>query len=158
FPTLGDAVDDWTARGAALGFVVKRANHAFVVKSSRRQPQSETGSSAASDETMQELRHRQLGHPVATVRGTLDDSLATHAVQLQATGRLRVALDIRHIPVEPVGTRIHAVSLARALAERPEIELTLLVRQPAHAEGMRGRVVTEDQWADDVAVIHKPGQ
>ncbi len=36
--------------------------------------------------------------------------------------------------------------------------MTLLVVDPAQAEGMKGRVVTEDQWTDDVAVIHKPSQ
>ncbi len=44
----------------------------------------------------------------------------------------------------------------RAPSELPEIELTLLVRDPAQAAGLRGRVVTPENWADDVEVIHKP--
>ena len=43
-------------------------------------------------------------------------------------------------------------------AKIPEIELTLLVREPAQADGLKGRVVTPDQWQDDVEVIHKPAQ
>ena len=74
------------------------------------------------------------------------------------TGKLRVAFDIRHLPREQVGTRTYAVCLANALAELPEIDLTLLVRHPSQAKGLKGRVVTPEQWADDVAVIHRPAQ
>src|SRR5262249_6854112 len=70
----------------------------------------------------------------------------------------RVAYDLRHLPREQVGTRTYAVCLAQALADLPEIELTLLVRDPTRAQGLSGRVVTEEQWLDDVAVIHRPGQ
>ena len=81
-----------------------------------------------------------------------------HAVRVYSTGKLRVAYDIRHLPREQVGTRTYAVSLGRCLGEIPEIELTLLVKEPAQAAGMKGRVVTPDQWRDDVEVIHKPSQ
>ena len=46
----------------------------------------------------------------------------------------------------------------QALACLPEVELTLLVRDPAQASGMSGRVVTDEEWRDDVAVIHRPAQ
>jgi hypothetical protein len=45
--------------------------------------------------------------------------------------RLKVALDLRDLPAEQVGTRTYAVSLARALVKLPQIELTLLVRERA---------------------------
>ncbi len=32
------------------------------------------------------------------------------------------------------------------------------MREPAQADGLKGRVVTPDQWQDDVEVIHKPAQ
>ena len=48
--------------------------------------------------------------------------------------------------------------MAQCLGKIPEIELTLLVRDPSQAEGLPGRVVTPDQWRDDVEVIHKPAQ
>jgi glycosyltransferase involved in cell wall biosynthesis len=75
-----------------------------------------------------------------------------------APGKLRVALDLRDVPPEQVGTRTYAVNLARALLKLPEIDLTLLVQRPSQAKGMTGRVVTADAWADDVEVIHKPAQ
>ena len=59
---------------------------------------------------------------------------------------------------EQVGTRVYAVNLARALVKLPQVELTLLVEDPAQAKGMCGRVVTAAAWADDVDVIHKPAQ
>jgi glycosyltransferase involved in cell wall biosynthesis len=62
------------------------------------------------------------------------------------------------LPPEQVGTRTYAVNLARALAKLPEIDLTLLIQGPSQAKGMTGRVITVDAWADDVDVIHKPGQ
>jgi glycosyltransferase involved in cell wall biosynthesis len=81
-----------------------------------------------------------------------------HALRMATTGRLPVALDLRHLPREQVGTRTYAVSLARALAALPGIELTLLVRDRASADGLAGRIVTPQTWCDDVAVIHKPAQ
>ena len=89
---------------------------------------------------------------------TLHARLANHALRFEATGKLRVAYDIRHMPPENVGTRTYAVNLAKALAVLPDIDLTLLVRTPVQAEGLEGDVVTEQQWRDDVAVIHKPAQ
>ena len=72
--------------------------------------------------------------------------------------KLRVALDLRDLPAEQVGTRTYAVNLARELVKLPEVELTLLVQHPAQAKGMIGRIVTTERWADDVEVIHKPAQ
>ena len=73
-------------------------------------------------------------------------------------GKLPVALDLRDLPPEQVGTRTYAVNLARALVKLSEIDLTLLVQNRVQAKGMTGRVVTADAWADDVEVIHKPAQ
>lgn len=87
-----------------------------------------------------------------------DAGLPKEAARFEGLGKLRVALDLRDLPAEQVGTRTHAVNLARALCVLPEIELTLLVQNPAQAKGMAGRVVTAAAWADDVAVIHKPAQ
>jgi glycosyltransferase involved in cell wall biosynthesis len=80
------------------------------------------------------------------------------ADRVEAAGKLRVALDLRDLPREQVGTRTYAVNLARELGKLPELELTLLVRNPAQARGLKGRVVAAGEWADDVAVIHKPAQ
>jgi glycosyltransferase involved in cell wall biosynthesis len=150
------AVHDWVLRAQALGFVAKRANHAYVHRW-RPLPDGDAVSAPLDhSHALAELPH--LKHQFEMFCKTLDGHLAAHAVRLQATGKLRVAYDIRHLPREQVGTRTYAVSLARALAELPEIELTLLVRDPAQAHGLSGRVVTAHQWLDDVAVIHKPAQ
>src|SRR5262249_26924823 len=66
--------------------------------------------------------------------------------------------DIRHLTTALVGTRTYAVCLAQALARLPDIDLTLLVHEPAQAQGMSGRVVPETDWRNDVAVIHRPAQ
>ena len=78
--------------------------------------------------------------------------------RLGGLAKLKVALDLRDIPREQVGTRTYAVNLARELFKLPEIELTLLVEHLAQAKGLNGRIVTSASWADDVSVIHKPAQ
>jgi glycosyltransferase involved in cell wall biosynthesis len=91
-------------------------------------------------------------------RRTLESRLPAHAVHYTASSKLRVALDLRALPREEVGTRTYAVSLARALAGLTEVELTLLVRDPAQVRGLPGRVVRARHWRDDVEVIHRPAQ
>jgi glycosyltransferase involved in cell wall biosynthesis len=159
-PTLTSgrsAVDNWVLRAQTLGFVAKRANHAYV---QRWRPLSAGDAVAAPLEPTPAAAVEQphLQHQLVRFGGTLDGHLAAHAVQLQATGKLRVAYDLRVLPPQLIGSRTYAVSLAQALAGLPEIDLTLLVADPAQANGLKGRVVTEQQWQDDVAVIHKPFQ
>ena len=156
--SLEEAIKDWVWRASLLGFGAKRANHVYVHRcrlhgdsSVDRGPRGETppGGVAA---------NLALEHQIKRFQKSLDGRLATHAVRVQSTGKLRVAYDIRHLPHEQVGTRTYAVSLGPCLGENPEIELTLLVREPAQADGLKGRVVTSEQWRDDVEVIHKPAQ
>jgi glycosyltransferase involved in cell wall biosynthesis len=151
------AIDDWAMRAQALGFVAKRANRASVQP---RRPSPGGHVPAAAPEprpdASPDLPH--LRNQLDRFSKTLDGHLAAHALRLEQTRRVRVAYDIRHLPGELNGTRTYAVSLARALAALPEIDLTLLVAEAAQAVGLEGRVVTEGQWTDDVAVIHKPSQ
>ncbi len=88
----------------------------------------------------------------------LRTGLPGFAGRIEGVGKLKVALDLRDLPAEQVGTRTYAVNLARELCKLPELELTLLVQYPAQARGLQGRVVPAAAWADDVAVIHKPAQ
>ena len=97
-------------------------------------------------------------HEAIRLEVSLDERIPAHAIQTEVTGKLRVAYDIRHLTLTQVGTRTYAVCLANALAEIPEIDMTLLVLHESQAGGLKGRVVTEEQWTDDVAVIHKPSQ
>jgi glycosyltransferase involved in cell wall biosynthesis/GT2 family glycosyltransferase len=158
FASVDAALDDWVVRAQSLGFFVKRANHAFVHRSGSSGPRQ--GEPVQDEPEGSRLAgcHPQLQSQVAMFKKTIDDRLASHAAEFQRTGRMRVAYDIRHLPPENVGTRIYAINLAKALCSLPEIDLTLLVSTPAQARGLEGRVVMEDQWRDDVALIHKPAQ
>ena len=158
FTSCDCAILDWVMRALALGFFVKRANHAFVVHADslgrvERDPLLLDRGPAV----LQQRNHEHRAQ-AAAFNKTLDGQLAAHAAEFQRTGKLRVAYDLRHLPPQSVGTRTYAVNLARALAGLPQIELTLLVASPIQADGLDGRVVTEEQWTDDVAVIHKPAQ
>ena len=103
-------------------------------------------------------RHPQFEPERERFTHSLDAQLTAHAIRLEGLGKLRVALDIRQIPAEQVGTRTHAVSLAKALARLPEIELCLLTRNPDQAKGLSGFVVAGERCPDEVAIIHKPAQ
>jgi glycosyltransferase involved in cell wall biosynthesis len=151
------AIDNWLSRCQLLGFTAKRANRAFVQIALPR--------TSGTEAPMPDRDHAQLGWTETHLEKrfqvfcqSLDGRLPSHAATAQLTGKLRVALDIRHLPKEQVGTRTLAVCLAHALAEHSEVDLTLLVRDPAQARGLNGRVVTQQKWADDVAVIHRPAQ
>ena len=158
FASLAAAVADWVSPPQNLGFIAKRANHVFVQPASLLASRAESGRVDELDEPLPKDRRPHLEPQLVGARDSLDSRLVDHAVQLEATGKLQVAYDIRHVPAEQVGTRTYAVSLALALAELPELELTLLVRDPAQAKGLTGRIVTSEQWRDDVAVVHKPSQ
>jgi glycosyltransferase involved in cell wall biosynthesis len=152
------AIDDWVGRARELGFVARRANRVYVgppsidlLSAVRAQDNSENGALARERDGRTWQQAEDFG-------GTLESRVAQHAVRVEATGKLRAALDIRHLPREQVGTRTYAVNLGRALADLPELELTLLVRHRSQALGFRGRVVVADEWRDDVEVIHKPAQ
>ena len=158
FTSITLAAADWVERAKGLGFVAKRANHVFV-------RQLKPGGPSPTNHGMLDLsrpflaeRHDCHEPRIDRSQITIEHRMVAHAVHLQAIGRMRVACDLRYLPREQVGTRTYAVSLVKALAELSEIDLTLLVRESAQAEGLRGGVVTEAEWNDDVAVIHRPAQ
>ena len=151
------AVRDWVSRAQALGFMAKRANHAYVHRSTPTTDGNATGDRIEPSHVAC-TEHSHLDHQLEVFGTTLDCHLPAHALRWETTGKLRVAYDIRHLQQQQVGNRTYAVSLVQALAAVSEIDLTLLVRDPTQANGLTGRVVTEDQWANDVAVIHRPAQ
>jgi glycosyltransferase involved in cell wall biosynthesis len=157
YPSPDLAVIDWVMRAQTLGFSAKRANHSHVRQMASNRP------SQAKDQDDQGLallssRHPYLQPQLDWFDATLDRSIVSHAVRVHQTGRLRVAYDLRPLPPEQVGTRTYSVSLAKALGRLTQIDLTLLVRDPVQAQGLEGRVVTQEQWKDDVEVIHRPMQ
>ena len=158
FTSVAAAVADWVSRAQYFGFVAKRANQTYVHKSGSLMHGQREQFSLDRDQAVLDERYPHLDPQISTFVKTLECRMAEHAVRLQATGKLRVAYDIRHLIPRNDGTRTYAINLAQALADRPEIDLTLLVHTPEQAEGLKGRVVTQEQWRDDVAVIHKPAQ
>ena len=158
FKSSCDAVNDWVSRSKALGFVAKRANHAYVHHTLPRSDDRETPASLDQEPTQLGAGEAHREHQLGKYYKTLDCHLPSHAIRAYCTGKLRVAYDIRHLAVTKDGTRTYAVCLANALALLSEIDLTLIVNHDSQAEGLSGRVVTPEQWADDVAVIHKPAQ
>lgn len=157
FKTLSGALEDWLMRASAVGFFAKRANHAFVRLDGAGGPGAESAAEWADREVLNG-RHPQFADQVRRFDLTLDGSLTRHAIELKTTGSLRVALDLRHLPMEQNGTRMYAISLGKALAALPEIDLTLIATHPIQADGIPGRIVSPADWADDVAVVHKPAQ
>ena len=158
FQSVSISLDDWVLRAETLGFIAKRANHAFVQQLGMVARSLEQTGSLHQDWGLINERYPHSKGQHARFCSTLDAPLAAHAARLESTGKLKVVLDIRHLPNEKVGTRTYAVCLAKALAELGEIDLSLLVRDPNQAKGLRGHVVTEESWRDDPAVIHRPAQ
>lgn len=143
-----EAMDDWLARAFALGFFARRSCRSVVFLDAP----GAVGDAPASPAC--DIMRRRFER----AEKAFDASLARHAVEVATTGRIKVALDLRHLPLEMNGTKMYALSLGKALAKLPEVELSMLALHPLQAEGVEGRLVHPDDWADDVHVIHKPAQ
>jgi hypothetical protein len=152
FSARQSAILDWVMRAQALGFFGKRANHAYV--------QTAAGAAEEDDDRPAVLteRHPHLAYQVSSFRKSLDGNLARHAIDFIQTGKLRVAYDIRHIPREHPGARSYAVKLAKEVALLPQVELSLLVNTRDQADGLNLPIIKTEEWRDEFAVIHKPGQ
>ena len=128
--SLEQAIKDWVYRASMLGFMARRANHAYVHRGPIR--------------VVIEAFHRDLGrrnrvwlgsfrstgisiHQLKRFQKSLDGRLAAHAVG-QSTGRLRVAYDIRHLRASRSAHGPMPSVWGRHLGKISEIELTLLVR------------------------------
>jgi hypothetical protein len=153
--TFQSSLEDWTMRAQALGYFGKRANHASVEKSASGSTAVADHSSAAHDRAVLEKRHPHHSHQVAGFEQSLDGRLPLHAIDFLRTGRMRVAYDVRHFGLDD-SARIDAIDLAKALAQFPGVDLSILVNDPRQAAGFTGLLVTPEEWRDDFAVIHKP--
>ncbi len=150
--------NDWALRAQAMGFVAKRANRAFVYHLGSRSFGEERLELEQRNARLLAKRHPHYRPQVDRFYFALDSRLPAQAVQVETTGRMRVALDLRHVPLDQVGTATYAINLVRALSKLPEIELTLVVRDPRQAAGVPARVTLEQNRLYDVEVIHKPAQ
>ena len=156
--SLEEAIKDWVRRASLLGFTARRANHVYVHRCRLRGDRSLNSSQCVDNSAGEHSGPRKLDHQLQRFQKSLDGRLPAHAVRVQSTGKLRLAYDLRHLPREQVGTRAYAISLGLGLGKIRDIDLTLLVHEPGQADGLLGRIVTEEQWQDDAEVIHKPAQ
>jgi len=156
FASFEAALMDWVMRAQALGFHVKRSNHAFhwPIKPDWQAPHPPHDD----ERGLLARRYPQLQPQLDRFEASLDRAVVERALRLASTGRPRVAYDLRSLPLEQVGTRTYAVSLVKAVAAIDEVDLTLLVKDQRQADGLDGRVVTEQNWKADVDVIHRPSQ
>jgi glycosyltransferase involved in cell wall biosynthesis len=150
--------NDWIMRAQAMGFVAKRANHAFVYHLG-----SQSFGKVKLDLEQRNVRLLQDRHPHYFPQAErfyqgLDSRIAASAVRVESTGKIRAALDLRHVPPGAVGSATYAIGLARALSRRSEVELTLVTRERAQSAGITARLLDVEDRIEDVDVVHKPAQ
>ncbi len=150
--------NDWSMRAQAMGLVAKRANHAFVYHLGSRAYGEGKRLLEERSSRLLAARHPLYGAQVDRFRFGLDSRLPAQAVRVETTGRIRVALDLRHVPSDQAGPSSYAISLARALTSRPQVELTIAVLDPKQAADVPARIVFDEHWLEDIDVIHKPTQ
>ena len=124
--------NDWVMRAQAMGFVAKRANHAFVYH---------LGSQSFGGKRLEleERNARILAEtaPALPSSGRASMICWTHASRpmlcgSRPTGKIRVALDLRHLPPDQVGGDAYP---GAGPGQPQEIELTLVVCQPGRSMG-----------------------
>jgi GT2 family glycosyltransferase len=148
--------NDWVMRAQAKGFVAKRANRAFVYHLGSQSFRKDRLELQARNARILEQRHPHYRDQAERSFFSLDARLAAHAVRVRSTGKVRVALDLRHLPRNQAPTVDDAIGLARALAALPEIDLTMIVHEAGQAVDVPGRIVSGDEPLLDVEVIHRP--
>ena len=148
--------NDWVMRAKAMGFAAKRANRSFVYHLGTRSFGKEKIELEERNSRILSKRHPYYFPLAQGFRNTLDARLAAHAARVELSGKMRVALDLRHVTTERRGQSQYAVGLAKALSGMSEVELTLVVRQPVQADGIHARLVSTDSGLHDVEVIHRP--
>jgi glycosyltransferase involved in cell wall biosynthesis len=151
--------NDWIMRAQSMGFVARRANHAFVYHlGSVSFDQKRT----ALEEDHARILNERYPHYLPQVRrfcASLDGAMAAHAVRIESSGRMRVALDLRGLGTNRVGSNVYAHRLAELLAGSKQLELTVLERHPQDLERLGVRVLRGvETTVDDVEIVHKPTQ
>ncbi len=150
--------NDWCMRAQLMGFVARRANHAYVHHLGGVSFQEQKN---ALDERNARILNERYPHYLSQVRtfcSSVEGPLAARAVAAYVSGKIKVALDLRHLSPDPVGTTGYATMLARELARSPEIDLALIVHQAEQARGIAARIVLARDFQDEFDIIHKPAQ
>jgi GT2 family glycosyltransferase len=153
--------NDWCQRARELGFLVVRANHALVFHHGEVSFQ---GARAALDE--HNARRLVARHPSYLAQNRDFESgpharVAAIGVSAQV-GRLRVGLDLSHLVAPDIhGTAVYGTQLARALAQRDDLELTVRVSSARVTEALTAHGVTCVEATGPfrgVDVVHVPTQ
>lgn len=150
--------NDWIMRAQAMGFVARRANRALVYHLGSV---SFDDKRSALEHEHAQILNRRYPHYLPQVRrfcASLDGQLAAHAVRIESSGRMRVALDLRALGPNKVGSNVYALRLAESLAGSPEVELTVVEYLPQGLERLGARILRTDAPIDGVDLIHKPSQ
>ena len=152
--------NDWCMRAQIMGFLARRANRAFVyhLGSVSFGSRDREALDRRNSRTLKE-RHPLYYDQVRSFCSNLEGPLAAKAVRAKARGKLSVALDLRHLPPDPVGTHAYASNLVRELDRTGEVELGLIVRTKTQARGLPGEPILEPSFRDDAFdLLHKPAQ
>ncbi len=150
--------NDWCMRAQSMGFLARRANRAFVYHMGGGSFGSRKRALNRRNKKILLERHPHYSAQVDSFCWSLDGPLAAHAVRAKIQRKLRVAIDLRHLPPDQVGTNAYAGALVRELAKFSELELSLVVRSKPQASELPGRVVLEHDFDKDCEIIHKPAQ
>jgi glycosyltransferase involved in cell wall biosynthesis/GT2 family glycosyltransferase len=143
-----DEENDWIMRAQAMGFIARRANHAFVYH---------LGGVSFTDGKRDALKVEN-SPQTQQFCASLEGAMAACAVRVEMTGRLRVALDARHVTDHKVGSNVYVWALADAYAARDDIELTLVLRPGQKVGPLRARLLENPRAVTDVDVLHRPAQ
>src|SRR5262249_8279183 len=101
--------NDWAMRAQEMGFVSRRANRAFVYHYGSCSFGTEQKQLHERNKEILDQRYPHYEPQVREFNTTLDSHLAAHAVRVRSSGKLRLALDLRHMPTNPIGTNIYGM-------------------------------------------------
>lgn len=153
--------NDWCQRARALGFLVVRANRCLVFHHGEASFQ---GARAALDEhNARRLVQRYPGYLEDNRDFERGPQARVAAIGVRAqVAPLRVCLDLCHLIAPDIhGTAVYGVQLARALARRPEVELSVAVsaeRVGAALADARIACISPEAAQVGFDVVHKPTQ
>jgi glycosyltransferase involved in cell wall biosynthesis len=150
--------NDWIMRAQSMGFVARRANHALVYHLGSISFDQKRNTLEEDHARILNTRYPHYHQQVHRFCASLDGSIASHAVRIELSGRMRVALDLRGLGRNRVGSNVYAHQLAERLAASKQVELTILERAPQELERLGVRVLQGEPRLDDVEIIHKPSQ
>lgn len=152
--------NDWCQRIQALGFVVARANRAFVYHLGQVSFGSERN---ALDVINARRLHARYPHYLEQNRSFEAGPHARVAAiaARRSLGKLKVCVDVSHVVAPRIhGTAAYAVSLVEAMAELEAVDLTARVANEAMGQYFleRGVPIVDRSDGREFDVVHHPSQ